>query len=136
MAEDLTVPKEATLRKDAEPPNATDVSEDLTLPNGRPAALRVECNVDGDMSLSVPAAHAVFTVWQRIRRRGEDQLFDSMQVLCGERDDGSVTVRILIWTPKFPDGLQIALLTSRPGDASADNDLIDCDLNQKEYESL
>src|SRR5258708_11326191 len=136
MAEDLTVPKEATLRKDAEPPNAMDESEDLTLPNGRPAAFRVECNVDGDMSLSVPAAHAVFTVWQRIRRRGEEQLFDSVQVLCGERDDGSVTVRILIWTPKFPDGLQIGLLTSRPGDASAGKDLVECELGHKEVESL
>src|SRR5260370_3340833 len=99
MAEDLTVPKEATRRKDAEPPNAMDVSEDLTLPNGRPAAFRVECNVDGDMSLSVPAAHPVFTVWQRFRRRGEDQLVDSMQVVCGEGHDGTVTVLILVLLP-------------------------------------
>ena len=133
MAEDLTVPKEGTRRKDAEPPNATDVSEDLTLPNGRPAAFRVECNVDGDMSLSVPAAHAVFTVWQRIRRRGEEQLVDSVQVLCREQDNGTITVRVLVWTPKGPEPIQIALLTSRPEDAATGNDLIECDLGHKEY---
>jgi len=45
MAEDLTIQKDAALRKDAEPPNPMGVSEDLTLPDGRPAPLTVECNV-------------------------------------------------------------------------------------------
>jgi len=136
MAEDVTVAKNPTLRKDAEPPNSMDESEGLILPDGRAAPFRVECNVDEDMSLSVPAAEASITVSQRIRRRGDEQLSDSVQVLCGERDDGSVTVRVLIWTPKFPDGLQIALVTSRPGRAAADNDLIECDLGHKQIESL
>src|SRR5260370_35139413 len=96
MAEDLSVPKEVTLRKDAEPPNAMDESEDLTLPNGRPAAFRVECNVAGDMSLSVPAAHAVFTVCHRIRRRGEAPSFHSGHVLAGDASAVTVTVRILV----------------------------------------
>jgi hypothetical protein len=63
MAEDLTVPRNATLTNDAPPPNSTDASEDLTLPDGRPAPLRVECNVDEETSLSIPAAHAVFTAF-------------------------------------------------------------------------
>ena len=134
MAEDLTVPRNATLTNDAPP--STDASEDLTLPDGRPAPFRVECNVDEEMSLSIPAAYAAFTAWQRVRRRGEEQLVDSVQVVCREKDDGSITVRVLIWTPKFPDGLQIALLTSRPGDASTDDELIECDLDHKEYESV
>jgi len=134
MAEDLTVPRNATLTNDAPP--STDASEDLTLPDGRPAPFRVECNVDEEMSLSIPAAYAAFTAWQRVRRPGEEQLVDSVQVVCREKDDGSITVRVLIWTPKFPDGLQIALLTSRPGDASTDNELIECDLDHKEYESV
>lgn len=136
MAEDLTVPRNATLTNDAPPPNSTDASEDLTLPDGRPAPLRVECNVDEETSLSIPAAHAVFTAWQRVRRRGEKQLVDTVQVLCGEEVDGSVTVRVLIWTPKFPDGLQIALLRSRSEDTSTGNDNIECDLDHKDYESL
>ena len=141
MAEDLTVPRNATLTNDAPPLNSADASEDLTLPDGRPAPFRVECNVGGEMcvgsemSISVPAAEVFFSVWQRVRRRGEQQLVDSVQVVCGEGVDGSITVRVLIRTPKFPDGLQIALLTSRPGDASTDNDFIDCDLGHKKYES-
>ncbi len=135
MAEDLTVPRNATLTSDAPPPNSTEASEDLTLPNGRPAPLRVECNVDEEMSLSIPAAYAAFTAWQRVRRQGDEQLVESVHVRCKEEDDGSVTVRVVIWTPKFPDGLQIALLRSRPEDTSTDDD-IECDLNHKDYESL
>jgi len=136
MAEDLTVPRNATLTNDAPPLNSADASEDLSLPDGRPAPFRVECNVGGEMSLAVPAGEASFIVRQRIRRRGEEQFVDSVQVLCGEKDDGSITVRVLIWAPKFPDGLQIGLLTSRPGDASAGNDLVECELGHKEVESL
>jgi hypothetical protein len=131
MAEDLTLSKDATFGKDAEPPNAMEGSKDLTLPDGRQAPFRVECNVYEDISLSVPAPDACFTVWQRIRRRGEEQLVDSVQVLCREEADGSINVRVLVWTPETP-ALQIAHLTTRPTDAN--DGLIECDLSHKTYE--
>src|SRR5260370_35697203 len=111
MAEDLTVPRRARLTKDVPPPNSTDASEDLTLPDGRPAPLRVECNVGGEISLAVPAGEASFIVRQRIRRRGEEHFVHSIQCLCGEEDDGSITVRVLSWAPTSPDGLKSVFLT-------------------------
>src|SRR6266404_85831 len=131
MTKDLTLPKDAASRNDSEPPNFIDLPEDLTMPDGRPAAFRVKCNVSGAMSLSVPAAEASFTVLQRIGRRGEEQLVDSVQVLCGEQDNGTITVRVLVWTPKGLEPLQVALLTSRPEGAATGNDLIECDLGNK-----
>ena len=133
MAKDLTLPKDAAFRNDSEPPNSIDLVEDLTMPDGRPAAFRVKCSVSGAMSLSVPATEASFTVLQRIRRRGEEQLVDSVQVLCREQDNGTITVRVLVWTPKGLEPLQVALLTSRPEGAATGNDLIECDLGHKEY---
>ena len=132
MAEDLNLPKDVELGKDAEPANAMEVSKDLTLPDGRQAPFRVECNVYDDISLCVPAPDACFTVWQRIRRRGEEQLVDSVQVLCREEADGRINVRVLVWTPETP-ALQIAHLTTRPTDATNDG-FIECDLSHKEYE--
>jgi len=72
------------------------------------------------MSISVPAAEAflasgnVFAV----------EVNSSWLIRPGGVREGVAAALLFgswIWIPKFPDGLQIALLTSRPGDASTDD---------------
>src|SRR5260370_16726769 len=80
MAEDLNLPKDVGLGKDAEPANAMEVSKDLTLPDGRQAPFRVECNVYDDISLFVPAPDPSFPFCQQIPLRVENHLFNSVPV--------------------------------------------------------
>jgi hypothetical protein len=103
----------------------------LTLPSGLGLSFRLACQARGAGSLHVAADDVSFTIAQRVCREGEEQFWESVQLLCQKEDDGSLTVQVLLYDPKQEKTLQIAVVRSRPYDAAATDQSIECDLTPK-----
>jgi hypothetical protein len=69
---------------------------------------------------------------QRIRREGKEEMWVSLQVKCDEREDGSLTVQVVLCNPDWDEPLRIASIQSNPENANAPAPILRCDLQQKE----
>jgi hypothetical protein len=67
-----------------------------------------------------PARMGAFAlhIGQHVRRRGRLELWHSLSVLCEERLDRALVVRVLVFNPDWERGLQIAELRSWPQDGA------------------
>jgi hypothetical protein len=104
------------------------MTESLSRPNDLPN-FRVHCDAREAGSLNVPADYVSFTIAQRVRLEGEEQLWESVQLHCQKEDDGTLTVQVLVLDPKQEHALQIAFLRSRPDENSTTCEPLECDLN-------
>lgn len=95
------------------------------------ADFQVSCRAGETGSLKVAADGASFVVAQRIRLKGKEQLWESLQVSCHKQEDGSLAVQVLVWNPKSEEALQIALLRSRPDEIADNLEALECCLEQK-----
>jgi hypothetical protein len=105
------------------------MTDRLTEPNCLKPNFRVSCEAGDAGSLRVAAENVSFTIAQRIRLEGDEQLWESVQLHCQKEDDGCLTVQVLLWDPKEEHTLQIALLRSRPNESSQEFASLECDLN-------
>jgi hypothetical protein len=64
----------------------------------------------------VQAGWFVVRFLQKIRRAGEERMFESMAVYCGEERDGALVIRVILFNPDWGAPLQIARMVSRPND--------------------
>jgi hypothetical protein len=110
------------------------MTDSLTKPSHLKPNFHVSCEASDAGSLRVAADNVSFTVAQRVRLEGEDQLWESIQLHCQKEDDGSLTVQVLLWDPGQESALQLAFLRSRPDEASGICDSLECDLNRKKID--
>jgi len=83
-----------------------------------------------DISEVVSDAVSV-TIGQQIRREGKEEFWDSLLVECKEQDDGSLTVDVVVFHPRWDEPLRIASMQSRPSDGNAAEPTLRCDFEQK-----
>src|SRR5712692_10031282 len=58
------------------------------------------------------------TVGQQIRRKGVEEMWDSIGIYADRDPDGTLIVRVLVFNPDWDEPLQIACIRSRPQDVS------------------
>jgi len=55
-------------------------------------------------------------VAQRIRRRGTEEMWDSVAIESTAEQDGTLALRVIVFNPDWDEPLQIASIRSRPQD--------------------
>jgi len=62
-------------------------------------------------------------------RAGKDEeVWDSVQILCKEQSDGSLTVEVIVCHPEWEEAKTIAAIHSRPQDSDTAVPALKCDL--------
>jgi hypothetical protein len=86
----------------------------LAVSNNR--KFQVSCDADGSGRFRCETNSLWVKVGQRVRRHKVEEMWDSVTVACGEEQDGTLTVRIVVFNPDWDEPLQIACVRSRPQD--------------------
>jgi len=67
-------------------------------------------------------------VGQRMRAGKEEEMWNSVQILCKEQEDGSLTAEVLVCHPDWEEPQTIAAIHSRPQDCDTAAPGLKCDL--------
>ncbi len=76
----------------------------------------VSCDAGKAGQLRVETDSVWVRVGQRVRRRGTEQMWDSVAIESTARQDGTLVVRIIVFNPDWDEPLQIASIRSRPNE--------------------
>jgi hypothetical protein len=63
-----------------------------------------------------------------MRTGKEEEMWDSVHILCKEQADGSLTVEVLVCHPDWEEARTIAAIHSRPQDSNIAAPSLKCDL--------
>lgn len=78
----------------------------------------VECRAGEAGSLVVGSESLSIQIGQRLLKEGSTEIWHSVAIYANEDEDGNLVIRVLVCNPDWDEPLQIARITSRPGDAS------------------
>ena len=78
----------------------------------------VACRAGEAGSLVVGSESLSIQIGQRLLREGSSEMWHSVAIYANEEEDGSLVIRVLVSNPDWDEPLQIARITSRPGDAT------------------
>jgi hypothetical protein len=65
---------------------------------------------------------------QRMRTGKDEEMWDSVHILCKEQADGSLTVEVVVCHPDWEEAKTIAAIHSRPKDSDTAAPGLKCDL--------
>jgi len=66
----------------------------------------------------------------------EEEMWDSVHILCKEQPDGSLTVEVLVCNPDWEEAKTIAAIHSRPQDSDTAAPSLKCDLQFPQSDGL
>jgi hypothetical protein len=91
---------------------------DRTQTNSVPTAdsFRVSCDAGKAGQLRAETDSVWVRVGQRVRRRGTEEMWDSVAIESTVQQDGTLVLRIIVFNPDWDEPLQIASIRSRPQD--------------------
>ena len=69
--------------------------------------------------LEVASDAASVRIGQRIRRDGEEEIWDSLLIECREQEDGSLTVEVVVCHPDWEEPVRVASMESNPNGGPA-----------------
>ena len=92
---------------------------------------RVQCDAGDPGQFEISNSNIKLKIGQRIRREGQDEMWDSLRVVCQEKEDGSLAVEIVIFHPRWEKALRIAYAESAPADARVEEPTLGFDLEQR-----
>jgi hypothetical protein len=83
-----------------------------------PASLgfRVSCDAGNIGTFQAETDSLWVRVAQRIRRRGTEEVWDSVAIESTAELDGTLVLRVIVFNPDWDEPLQIASIRSRPQD--------------------
>ena len=79
-------------------------------------SFRVSCDAGKAGQLRAETDSVWVRVGQRVRRRGTEQMWDSVAIESTAQQDGTLVVRIIVFNPDWDEPLQIASIRSRPNE--------------------
>jgi len=89
---------------------------------------QVRCDAGSPGRFEVGTDTLSVRVGQRMRAGNQEEMWDSVQILCKEQSDGSLTVEVIVCHPDWEEAKTVAAIHSRPqGDDTATPSL-ECDL--------
>ena len=77
---------------------------------------RVSCDAGNAGRFQAGANSVWVQVGQRVRRRGAEEMWDSVAIESTAQQDGTLVLRIIVFNPDWDEPLQIASIRSRPQD--------------------
>ena len=100
---------------------------DLMAPPDR-RKFQVRCDAGSQGRFEVGTDTLSVRVGQRMRAGKEEEMWDSINILCKEQPDGSLTVEVLVSHPDWNEAKTIAAIHSRPQDDGTAAPSLKCDL--------
>jgi hypothetical protein len=97
----------------------------MAVPDRRKFQVRCDAGTPGRFEVGTDTLSV--RVGQRVRAGNEEQMWDSVHILCKEQEDGTLSVEVLICHPDWEEAQTIASIHSRPQDRDAAASL-KCDL--------
>ncbi len=89
---------------------------------------QVQCDAGSPGRFEVGTDTLSVRVGQRMRAGKEEEMWDSVQILCKEHADGSLTVEVLVCHPDWEEAQTIAAIHSRPNESDTAAPSLRCDL--------
>ena len=77
---------------------------------------QVHCDAGTAGKFAVGTDSLSVVIGQRVRVGTQEEMWDSVHVICKEHDDGSLTVEVRICNPNWAETRKIAIVRSNPGD--------------------
>lgn len=108
---------------------------DLMAPPDR-RKFQVQCDAGSQGRFEVGTDTLSVCVGQRMRTGKEEEMWDSVQILCKEQSDGSLTVEVVICHPDWEEVKTIATIHSSPQGSDAAAPSLRCDLKFSETGGL
>ena len=93
----------------------------------------VRCHAGNAGHLEVANDSVSVQIGQRIHRDGKDELWGTLLVQCKERDDGSLTIDVVVSHPEWDEPLKIASIQSYPANGRALEEILHFDFQQKQF---
>jgi len=81
-------------------------------------AFHINCEAASAGAFRAGTDSLTVTVAQQIRRKGVEEMWDSIGIYADRDPDGTMIVRVLVFNPDWDEPLQIACIRSRPQDPS------------------
>jgi hypothetical protein len=81
-----------------------------------PPGFRVSCDAGSTSKFQAATDSLWVRVAQRVRRRGTEEMWDSVAVESTVEQDGILVLRLIVFNPDWDEPLQIASIRSRPQD--------------------
>jgi len=89
---------------------------------------QVRCDAGSSGRFEVGTDTLSVRVGQRMRVGKEEEMWDSVHILCKEQPDGSLTVEVLICNPDWEESQTIAAIHSRPQNSDTAAPGLKCEL--------
>ncbi len=89
---------------------------------------QVRCDAGSQGRFEVGTDTLSVRVAQRMRAGKEEEMWDSVHILCKEQSDGSLTVEVLVCHPDWEEAKTVAAIHSRPQDSGTSSPSLKCDL--------
>src|SRR5229473_8098540 len=89
---------------------------------------QVRCDARSPGRFEVGTDTLSVRVGQRMRVGKEEEIWNSVQILCKEQSDGSLTVEVVVCHPDWEEAKTIAAIHSRPQDSGTGTTSLKCDL--------
>ncbi len=89
---------------------------------------QVRCDAGSPGRFEVGTDTLSVRVGQRMRVGKEEEMWNSVQILCKEQEDGSLTVEVLVCHPDWEEPQIIAAIHSRPQENDTAAPSLTCDL--------
>jgi hypothetical protein len=80
------------------------------------AGFHVSCDAGSAGKFQAETDSLWVRVGQRVRRRGIEEMGDSVAIESTEQPDGTLVLRVIVFNPDWDEPLQIASIRSRPHD--------------------
>ena len=93
---------------------------------------QVRCDAGSQGRFEVGTDTLSVRVGQRIRAGKAEEIWDSVQILCKEQPDGSLTVEVVVCHPDWEEARTIASIHSRPQNDGIATPSLKCDLQLSE----
>ncbi len=97
---------------------------------------QVRCDAGSSGRFEVGTDTLSVRVGQRMRGGKEEEMWDSVHILCKEQPDGSLTVEVLVCHPDWEEAKTIAAIHSRPQDDGTATPSLKCDLELSKPDGL
>jgi len=89
---------------------------------------QVRCDAGSQGRFEVGTDTLSVRVGQRMRSGKDEEMWDSVQILCKEQSDGSLTIEVVVCHPDWEEAKTIAAIHSRPQDIDTSAPGLKCDL--------
>ena len=89
---------------------------------------QVRCDAGSPGRFEVGTDTLSVRVGQRVRAGKEEEMWDSVHILCKQQEDGSLTVEVLVCHPDWQEPQKVAAIHSRPQDSDITAPSLKCDL--------